>query len=79
MSVSDLMKRLLEMEIALSSPWAEEARKAHDEIERLTAVLDAARWICKQTIAVCGMPGERAVARAILRALDGEDKKRRMT
>jgi len=42
-SVSDLMKRLLEMEIALSSPWAEEARKAHDEIERLTAVLDAAR------------------------------------
>jgi len=37
------MKRLLEMEIALSSPWAEEARKAHDEIERLTTVLDAAR------------------------------------
>jgi len=39
------MKRLLEMEIALSSPWAEEARKAHDEIERLTTVLDAAREI----------------------------------
>jgi len=41
--MSDLLDLLMDMEIALSSPWAEAARKAHDEIERLTAVLDAAR------------------------------------
>jgi len=75
------MKRLLEMEIALSSPWAEEARKAHDEIERLTAVLDAAREMAVKLRRHAIKPdagdyeqGTAMAASEILRVLGGEVK-----
>jgi|GEM_PF-4914346 len=74
--MSDLLDLLMDMEIALSSPWAEAARKAHDEIARLRAEnerLAAVRAMCIRRANEIGADwsdssegGERSMIDAVL-------------